>query len=117
MKHIEQIKEGLKISGINSTHGSWIEKKAKNGAQIDLLIDRDDNVINLCEMKFYNTEYTLDKKQTGEIARKIHSFCVATKTKKSIFVTFITTYGVSANQYSKQFVQNELRMEHLFTDL
>ena len=117
MKHIEQIKEGLKISGINSTHGSWIEKKSQNATQIDLLIDRDDNVINLCEMKFYNTEFTLDKRQSSEIARKINSFSSATKTKKSIFVTFITTYGISANQYSKQFVQNELSLEHLFTDL
>lgn len=117
IKHLAQIKEGLKISGINAVQGSWIEKNAENGAQIDLLIDRDDNVINLCEMKFYNTEYAIDKKYANEIAKKINTFSASVKTKKSVFVTFITTYGLVPNQYSKQIVQNELTMDHLFVDL
>ncbi|MBU1013240.1 MAG: ATP-binding protein [Bacteroidetes bacterium] len=117
MKHLAQIKEGLKISGINAFQGSWIEKNSTNSAQIDLLIDRDDNVINLCEMKFYNTEYAIDKKYANEIAKKVNAFSDCTKTKKSVFVTFITTYGLIQNQYSKQYVQNELTMDHLFIDL
>ena len=117
IKHVEQIKEGLKISGINAVHGSWIEKNTRNSAQIDLLIDRDDNVINLCEVKFYSSEYAIDKKYAGEIARKINAFSLSTKTKKSVFVTFITTYGLTSNQYSKQHVQNELKMDHLFVEL
>ena len=116
IKHVEQIKEGLKISGINSTHGSWIEKNVQNGAQIDLLIDRDDNVINMCEMKFYNTEYAIDKKYAKEIANKVNTFTSSTKTKKSVFVTFITTYGLITNQYSNQYVQNELTIDHLFVE-
>jgi AAA+ ATPase superfamily predicted ATPase len=116
IKHVEQIKEGLKISGINSTHGSWIEKNTQNGAQIDLLIDRDDNVINMCEMKFYNTEYAIDRKYAKEIANKVNTFTSSTKTKKSVFVTFITTYGLVTNQYSKQHVQNELTIDHLFVE-
>ncbi len=117
MKHIEQIKEGLRIAGVYSTYGSWIEKNTPNAAQIDLLIDRDDNVINLCEMKFYNTEYSLDKKYANEIAKKVNAFSNSTKTKKSIFVTFITTYGLVPNQYSNQYVQNELTMDCLFIDI
>ncbi len=117
MKHLAQIKEGLKISGINAIQGSWIEKNTPNSTQIDLLIDRDDNVINLCEMKFYNTEYAIDKKYANEIAKKVNAFSISTKTKKSVFVTFITTYGLIQNQYSNQFVQNELTMDHLFIDL
>ena len=117
IKHVEQIKEGLKISGINSTHGSWIEKGEGKGAQIDMLIDRDDNVINLCEMKFYNTEFTLNKKYAFEIANKKNKFQESTETKKSVFITFITTYGMISNQYSKQYVQNELTMDHLFISL
>ncbi len=114
IKHISQIKEGLKISGINSNSGSWIEKKSLNNAQIDLLIDRDDNVINLCEMKFYNSEFTIDKKYALEIAKKVDAFVLSTKTRKSIFVTFLTTYGIKKNEYSKRIVQNELTMNHLF---
>ena len=116
-KHIEQIKEGLKISGIHSTHGSWIEKGKGDGVQIDMLIDRDDNVINLCEMKFYNTEFTLNKKYAHEIAKKVNSFIESTGTRKSIFVTFVTTYGLVPNSYAKQYVQNELTIEHLFKRL
>jgi hypothetical protein len=117
IKHIEQLKEGLKISGIRSLNGSWIQKNTENNAQIDLLIDRDDNVINICEMKFYNTEYAIDKNYAKEIAQKVNAFCSETKTKKSIFVTFITTYGLVQNQYAKQFAQNELTMDHLFIKL
>jgi uncharacterized protein len=117
IKHVEQIKEALKIGGIHSTHGSWIEKNSATSAQIDLLIDRDDNVINLCEMKFYTGPFTIDKKYAGEIAKKVDSFCRSTKTKKSVFTTFITTYGVTPNQYSRQHVQNELTMNDLFIEL
>ncbi len=106
MKHIAQIKEGLKISGIHSTQGSWIEKGSEPGAQIDLLIDRNDNVINLCEMKFYNTEFTIDKSYLLAISNKIDAFKKSTQTRKSIFVTFITTYGLKENEYSKQLVPN-----------
>jgi uncharacterized protein len=117
MKHVEQIKEGLKISGINSVHGSWLGKNTQNSAQIDLLIDRDDNVINICEMKFYNTEYAIDIEYAKEIVKKVNTFSTGTKTKKSIFVTFITSYGLITNQYSNQHVQNELTMDHLFIEL
>lgn len=117
IKHLEQIKAGLKISGINAYHGSWIEKNAVKGTQIDLIIDRDDNVINLCEMKFYNTEYSIDKKYANEIANKVNIFRSGTKTKKSIFVTMITTYGLNHNQYSRQFVHNDLTMNCLFKEL
>jgi len=117
LKHVRQIREGLKIAGVHSIHGSWIEKNADGGAQIDLLIDRDDNVINVCEMKFYNTEFTIDKKYASEIARKVNAFTTSTHTKKSIFVTFITTYGLVKNEYSKQLVQSALTIDHLFVQL
>lgn len=116
-KHIAQIKEGLKISGIYAEQGSWISKKPEKGAQVDLLIDRADNVINLCEIKFYNTKFTIDKNYAQEVLTKVNVFTEDTKTNKSIFVTFITTYGLVPNQYSRQVVQNELIMDHLFIDL
>ena len=116
MKHIDQIREGLKISGINSSYGSWIEKKTENAAQIDLLIDRADNVINLCEIKFYQAEFIIDKAYASEIARKTVAFTYGTKTKKSVFITFITTYGLIENEYSRQYVQNKLTMDHLFAE-
>ncbi|OFY71991.1 MAG: hypothetical protein A3G23_00150 [Bacteroidetes bacterium RIFCSPLOWO2_12_FULL_37_12] len=117
IKHIEQIKKELGISGIRTVYGSWIEKGASGNAQIDLLIDRDDHVINICEIKFSNTEFTINKKYAGEIAKKVQTFISSTKTKKSILVTFITTYGLLTNQYKKQYVQNELTLDDLFVDV
>ena len=66
--------------------------------QIDLLIDRADNVINLCEIKFYQSEFIIDKAYAGEIKKKINAFTNGTKTKKSVFVAFVTTYGLIANE-------------------
>lgn len=116
LKHVEQIKEGLKIAGVYSTNGSWIEKQSENGAQIDILIDRDDNVINLCEAKFYNTRFTIDKKYAEELNNKLGVFINSTKTNKSVFLTIISTYGLKENEYSKQIIQNSLTLENLFTD-
>jgi hypothetical protein len=117
MKHIDQIREALKISGIHSVYGSWIKKKQQENAQIDLLIDRDDNAINICEIKFYNTEYTIDYEYVKNIQKKINTFRDSTRTKKNVFVTFITTYGLVKNEYSRQIVQNELILDHLFIEL
>ena len=83
---------------------------------MDLLIDRDDNVINLCEMKFANGPFTIDKKYAKELMTKMEAFRSSTRTRKSIFITFVTTHGLRQNAYSRQLVQNELTMEALFGD-
>lgn len=114
MKHVEEIKAALGISGIRSTEGSWIGKGDDSGAQVDLLIDRDDNVINLCEMKFASGPFSIDKKYAKELMTKTEAFRSATRTRKSIFVAFVTTHGLAQNAYSRQIVQNELSMEALF---
>jgi len=117
MKHVEEIKEALRIGGIRSVEGSWIGKGDESGAQVDLLIDRDDNVINLCEMKFSATPFRIDKKYAAGLAAKVRAFTSKTRTRKSVFVTFVTTYGVEGNAYSTQLVQNELEMDALFEDI
>jgi hypothetical protein len=116
IKHIEQIKEALKIAGIHSVSGSWIGKNKGNGAQIDLLIDRDDLVINLCEIKFYNALFTIDKNYADELLHKQNIYAQSTQTRKSIFLTFISTYGIIENEYSKQIVQNSIALKDLFLD-
>jgi len=116
MKHVEEIKAAIGITGIRTTEGSWIGKGDESGAQVDLLIDRDDNVINLCEMKFANGSFTIDKKYAKELMTKMEAFRSSTRTRKSIFITFVTTHGLRQNAYSRQLVQNELTMEALFGD-
>lgn len=117
IRHIEQIKAALGISGVLSKNGSWIENNSKKGAQIDLLIDRADNVINLCEIKFHNARFTIDKKYAEALAQKVSIFAAATKTKKSIFLTMITSKGLTRNTHSMEQVQSALKMDILFKDV
>jgi len=116
LKHIPQIKKALGISGISSEESPWRYRGtiSNSGAQIDLLIDRGDRTINICEMKFYTEEFTIDKSYAKELDRKLQVFRDQTKTKKSLFLTFITTYGVRNNEYSNRLMQNNLRMNLFF---
>jgi len=110
LKHIYQIKKSLRIDAIYSTSSSWFNENA----QVDLLIDRDDNVMNLCEIKFYNAPYTIDKRYYLNLKNKVSELKKDTNTRKNIFITMVTTYGVNENKYSKELVQNNLNMDTLF---
>ena len=81
---------------------------------MDLLIDRKDDTINLCEIKFSIKPFIIDKKYHAELQDKIEVFRTATKTTKSIFLTMITTFGISRNEYSNDLVQKSLTMDDLF---
>ena len=88
------------------------EKDVK-GAQIDLLIDRDDNVINLCEMKWASEEFVIHKKDEADIRNKVSTLERETGTKKAVHVTMVTTYGVKRNMYSDE-IQSEVVLDQLF---
>ena len=117
LEHIMQIKKSLGISGIMTDTCSWYCRSNPDlgiqGSQIDLLIVRKDQVINLCEMKYSNTEYTINKKDDSDIRRKISDLQVGTKTKYAIFPTLITTYGLVDNSYSGG-IQSVITMDDLF---
>jgi uncharacterized protein len=119
MQHTAQIKEALKISGISSNTTTWQKKgNAKTkGAQIDLIIDRRDRIINLCEIKFSNNPFTITKAYDLALRNKIAVFKEATKTNKAVFCTMITTYGLVKNEYSRSIIQNEITMDDLFIAL
>lgn len=84
-----------------------------SGAQIDLLIDRSDNVINFCEMKFSNTEYGISADYEEKLRNRVAVFKAITKTRKAIQHTFVTTYGVRHNLHCA-IVQSEVTMDDLF---
>lgn len=109
LHHVAQIKKAIGINSVQTSVYSW----QSEGAQIDLIIDRKDQVINLCEMKFSLAPYTITKKYAESLRQKLEQFRQATKTKKAIFLTMMTTYGVKNNKYS-YLVQNDLKMEDLF---
>lgn len=111
--HIQQIRQSLGISGVHCRYASWRSKGTENGAQIDLLIDRNDSVINLCEMKYSIHPFAIDKKYAANLRNKIGIFKEETQTSKSVFLTFITTFGVKQNEYAGM-VQSEVKMADLF---
>lgn len=114
MDHLNQIKKKLGISGVLSNASVWHSSDADNdGAQIDLLIERRDRVINICEIKFSTSEFIIDKAYDLNLRNKINAFQRETKTRDTLQLTFITTYGVKKNKYSN-IIQNQVTMEDLF---
>ena len=89
------------------------ENEKQAGFQIDLLIDRADNTINLCEMKFYDTPYQLTKKNTEELLKKKYLFQAHTKTRKQLFITLISNYELIPNAYSQE-IDNFITLDDLF---
>ncbi|MCB9230817.1 MAG: AAA family ATPase [Bacteroidia bacterium] len=114
LAHIPQIKKALGIGGVVTQSASWKSTQSAEGVQIDLLIDRRDQVINLCEIKFSISPYTIRKKDAEGLRRKIGTFKSETRTRKSVFLTMITTFGLESNEFSTEIVQSDLTMDALF---
>ncbi|MFN6085454.1 MAG: DUF234 domain-containing protein, partial [Fluviicola sp.] len=113
LKHVQQIKKTLKIEGIHSTNSSWSSK----GVQVDLVIKRADNWINLCEMKFHNNPYTIGKNELTELRNKVSKFKDETETKDVVVITMITTYGVVENENFHEIIENSFEMDILFENI
>jgi uncharacterized protein len=117
MKHIPQIKKGLGIESVHTEASMWRYKPQNaedQGAQIDLLIDRQDLCINICEMKFSINEFEITKKYAKELESKINVFQGNSKTRKTLFLTMVTTYGVKNINEQLGFVQKQITMDILF---
>ena len=115
LNHIRQIKQALGISGIQSRACCWQGKADGDGkgAQIDLLIDRADQTINICEMKFSSSEYEITRADNDDFAGKVETFLRETRTRKSLMLTLITSFGIKQNKYSGH-VQRQVTLEELF---
>jgi hypothetical protein len=113
LDHISQIRRKLGISGILTYTLSWRGKSENGGAQVDLLIERNDNIINLCEIKYADNEYIITKTIDDNLRNKHSAFTNETKIRKTIHTTMITTYGVKHNAYWNN-LQSEITMDDLF---
>ena len=115
LAHTQQIKAGLGISGVLSNIYSWRKEADENGsgAQIDLLIDRNDQVINICEMKYSLSEFSIDAEYERNLRNKKSTFIEATHTRKAVHLTMVTTYGIRQNSHSG-IVQNVITLDDLF---
>jgi hypothetical protein len=119
MKQVKKIKDALGISGVMSTESQWQHRPLKGdeseGAQIDLLIDRADYCINLFEIKYSDAPYLLEKKYLTELEAKKRIFLKQTETRKSLFLTLITPYGIKNKSAGFGVIDNELTMDVLFS--
>ncbi len=117
LAHVDQLRKGLGISGIltqvNSWHCQSDPLRGIFGSQIDLLIVRKDQVINLCEMKYSETEYIVTEKNEKDMNRKIHDLIACTATRFAVYPTLVTTYGITDSPYAGIF-QAVLTMNDLF---
>ena len=116
LRHISQIKRALGISGVITSQSNWIVPSNDNepGMQIDLLINRNDNVVNMCEMKFYNEDFAVSGDYYKKIASRANKLHEELPKKYIVHSTLITTYGLSYNEYSGAF-QQVITLEDFFS--
>lgn len=116
-KHIPQIKKALKLSPIDIP-GTWRYAPRKltqdTGAQIDLLFDRQDDVITLCEIKYSDKPYTIDKSYAENLQRKIAIFKAQANIDKQIFMVMIAANGIKSNHYSNELLNGVVTLDDLF---
>ena len=119
LEHIPQVKKALGIAGVYTEVNSWQcskdDEMGIQGSQIDLLIVRKDQVINVCEMKYSETDFVVDAKFDRDQKRKISDLIKKTETKYAIHSTLITTYGVNESVYLGE-IQSIITAEDLFAD-
>ena len=118
MQHTAQIRRGLGISGISAGIYSWTyraQNEYEHGVQIDMLIDRSDDVINVCEMKFSKGKYELTEDEYEKLQDRVSVLQNKSKTKKAVQAVLITSYGVTPNAYSFD-IPNQLTMDNLFAE-
>lgn len=116
-KHTFQIKKALGISGVITNEYSYVLKgnSDQQGIQIDMIIDRADNCVNILEVKFYNTEYEISETYARQLLHKATIFQEKTRLKKNVFITMLTVFGVKKNEHYLMAVTNQLLIEDLFT--
>ncbi len=116
MIHEAQIKKALGISGVYTNTSAWKfpGNDVMPGAQIDMIIDRADQTIHLCEAKFTQGAFAINKKISEQFRERKSIFKNVTKTKKTVFTTLLTTYPALKNQYFLSEIENEVNMDKLF---
>lgn len=114
-QHISQIKHALEIGGVKASISAWNVKgdDSKSGAQVDMLIIRDDNIVNLCEMKFYSTACVIDKEEELKLLHRVEMLKERLSAKQKIHLTLITTYGLVHGKHSGK-IQKVVECDDLF---
>ena len=118
LQHIAQIKQALGIGSVSTKQCAWsadggLLQEGERGAQIDLLIDRKDDTINICEMKWASAPFVISSDYDMELRNKVSTFIRQTQSRKAVHTTMITTFGVKKNMYLDDY-QSEVVLDDLF---
>jgi len=113
--HVKEIKNKLQVFGVQSSEFAWRSKKDNFNVQIDLLLDRADNIVNVCEIKYSRLPYAIDKVYEEKLRTKVEIFRQEISPRKSIHLLMITTFGIKQNKYSG-IVQNEITLDDFFAE-
>lgn len=111
--HVDQMKAALGIAGVETDACGWRSSGVDPGAQIDLLLDRSDGVVNVCEMKFTQAEFVIDKDYERSLRNKLFALAAETGTRKAIHLTMVTMFGVAHNEHAG-IVQSQIIADDLF---
>lgn len=116
MKHINQIIEALRIPA--TTYGTWryipAKKSSDDGAQIDLVVDRIDDALNLCEIKYTEQPFVIDKATAMKLNRVVEVFREKTRITKQIFLSIISANGLKENMYTEDLISSVVTLKDLF---
>lgn len=115
LKHIQQIKIILGIANVHTEHYSYARKgeASKKGYQIDMVIDRKDQIVNLCECKHYGDTFTINKAYAQKLRSRRMAFSEDTKTRKSVYNTMITNYGLEKNEYALEVIDSDITVSDI----
>jgi hypothetical protein len=113
LSHIPQILNALHLDSVLTECYSWRSRDPENGAQIDLIIDRADDMQNICEVKYSRDAYTLTKSEYDKIVNRVETFSLETNSRKGVHITLITTFGITKNKYS-DIAQNIVNLDNMF---
>jgi AAA+ ATPase superfamily predicted ATPase len=116
LKHIQSIKHQLGIGSVITQQFAYLIQNPalKTHHQIDLIIDRNDQCINICEIKYHAKPYTITKNYAETLRQRMQYFAWETETKKTIFLTFISKYGVTTQSGIPNLVDSEVLMEDFY---
>ena len=113
MAHIPQIKCALRIDGISTLCYSWRSKESIPAAQIDIIIERADKIVNVCEVKYCQDEYSLDKEEYEKLNKRKNAFIKETGLRHTPWLTMITTEGIAKGKYTEM-IQSQVTLDDLF---
>ena len=116
LQHVARIKDAIGIGGVDAEVGCWrhvADERYPHGAQIDLVIDRADNVVDLCEMKCTDSPYRVTETDMAELKRKCDAYRTVTRTKKSIHTLLVSAGGTEPGMYRNE-INCEVTLDALF---